>query len=106
MEAAVMSGTRRKPGQLGPYVEGYRARLLALGYTPASVRSQLRAMGQLGRWLAVEGLETSQLSEARLEAFLADRPSGGRRPAPGKRSFRDRKSTRLNSSHLGISYAV
>jgi site-specific recombinase XerD len=45
-------------------------------------------MGQLGRWLAVEGLETSQLSEARVEAFLADRPSGGRRPAPGKRSFR------------------
>src|SRR5947199_8151716 len=25
---------------------------------------------------------------------------------PGKRIYRDRKSTRLNSSHLGISYAV
>src|SRR5262245_64831270 len=26
--------------------------------------------------------------------------------SPGERSSRDRKSTRLNSSHLGISYAV
>src|SRR5258705_3418751 len=29
------------------------------------------------------------------------------RPVPGRRNaWRDRKSTRLNSSHLGISYAV
>src|SRR5437899_6110852 len=34
---------------------------------------------------------------------LADRLAGLARHAP---SFRDRKSTRLNSSHLGISYAV
>ena len=87
MEAALMSGTRRKPGPLGPYVEGYRARLLGLGYTPASVRSQLKTMGQLGRWLALEGLEVSRLDEVRLEAFLAGRPVRGR-PAPGKRSFR------------------
>src|ERR1035438_10601460 len=31
------------------------------------------------------------------------RPGASRAPAPGSR---DRKSTRLNSSHLGISYAV
>jgi hypothetical protein len=29
-----MSGTRRNPGPLGPYVDGYRARLLELGYAP------------------------------------------------------------------------
>src|SRR5207302_10779795 len=31
---------------------------------------------------------------------------GGRRPAPAGRGARDRKSTRLNSSHVKISYAV
>src|SRR5437899_4463665 len=31
---------------------------------------------------------------------------GGRRPRCPTRGARDRKSTRLNSSHLGISYAV
>jgi len=66
-----MSGTRRKPGPLGPYLDGYRSKQLALGYTPASVSSQLKALGRLGRWLAAEGLEVSQLSEARVEAFLA-----------------------------------
>src|SRR5437899_4425627 len=34
-----------------------------------------------------------------------DRPRGGARARPTGRR-RDRKSTRLNSSHLGISYAV
>src|ERR1035438_5382407 len=38
------------------------------------------------------------------EAIPADKFNW--RPAPDVRSFADRKSTRLNSSHLGISYAV
>ena len=46
-----MSGTRRKPGCLGPFVEGYRVRLLELGYTPGTVRGMLKVLGQLGRWM-------------------------------------------------------
>src|SRR5262245_64352599 len=34
------------------------------------------------------------------------RPPADGAPRPRKRPGRDRKSTRLNSSHLGISYAV
>jgi hypothetical protein len=44
-----MSGSRRRPGRLGPYVDGYRARLLELGYEPASVTRSLGALGHLGR---------------------------------------------------------
>src|SRR3712207_7769544 len=33
-------------------------------------------------------------------------PEGGRRTAPTRLARRDRKSTRLNSSHANISYAV
>jgi hypothetical protein len=36
-----MAGTRRKPGRMGPYIEGFRARLMELGYTPASVHHVL-----------------------------------------------------------------
>src|SRR6266566_372589 len=50
-----MPGTRRKPGKLGPYVEDFRSRLLALGYTTESTRSHLKAIGHLGRWLTAEG---------------------------------------------------
>ncbi len=36
-----MSGSRRKPGPLGPFVEGYRAWLLGRGY---SQQSQVRPL--------------------------------------------------------------
>ena len=43
-----MSGTRRKPGQLGPQVEGYRAWLAHRGYTSQTVRNMLKDLGQVG----------------------------------------------------------
>lgn len=68
-----MSGTRRKPGVLGPQVEGYRAWLVARGYTPSTVRNMLKELGQVGRWLTVEEVEAAQLDEQRITAFIAAR---------------------------------
>lgn len=82
-----MSGTRRKAGRLGPYADGYRSRLLSLGYTPDSARNKLKAMGQLGRWMCTEGLDVSQLCATELEAFLATRRAEGCQEKLGKRSF-------------------
>ena len=77
-----MSGTRRKPGRLGPFVEGYRVRLLELGYTPQTVRLMLKELGRLGRWMEAEGIEVGRLDTASVEALLAARRAGGeRRPA-------------------------
>lgn len=67
-----MSGSRRKPGPLGPFVDRYRARLLELGYSPLSVRHSLTALGHLGRWMDREELKVEQLNDDVLEAFLAD----------------------------------
>jgi hypothetical protein len=66
-----MSGTRRKPGPLGPFVEGYRARLLELGYSPASVTRSLGALGHLGRWMEREGVDCDRLDVGVVKAFLA-----------------------------------
>jgi site-specific recombinase XerD len=77
-----MSGTRRQDGLLGPLVEGYRVRLLELGYTPGTVRGMLKVMGQLGRWMAGEGVEPGRLDIAAVEAFLAARRVGGDRRVP------------------------
>jgi len=82
-----MSGTRRKPGRLGPFVEGYRVRLLELGYTPGTVRGMLKVLGQLGRWMASEGLEPGQVDAAAIEAFLAARRAGGDRHVPTVRAL-------------------
>src|SRR5689334_23752811 len=40
------------------------------------------------------------------DAYWRSRPAGSRRSAAASRQSEDRKSTRLNSSHSSISYAV
>ena len=60
-----MSGTRRKPGRLGPFVEGYSVWLLEAGYTPQTVRGMLRVLGQLGRWMASEGVGVGESTALR-----------------------------------------
>jgi site-specific recombinase XerD len=82
-----MSGTRRKPGKLGPFVEGYRSRLAALGYPPCSARNKLKELGQLGRWMADQEIEAAQLNAGRIEEFLVFRRAAGCRRVPCVRSF-------------------
>ena len=66
-----MSGTRMKPGRLGAYVEGYRARLLERGYSPLSVTRSLTALGHLGRWMDREDVDVDRLDGNVVRAFLA-----------------------------------
>jgi integrase/recombinase XerD len=82
-----MSGTRRKPGRLGPCVEGYRSRLQTLGYRPSSARNKLKELGQLGRWMAGQEMEAAQLSGTRVEEFLAARRAAGCGRVPHGRCF-------------------
>ena len=49
-----MSGTRRKPGRIGPHVEGFKQWLLASGYTPNTVVQRRGAAGRLGRGMESE----------------------------------------------------
>jgi site-specific recombinase XerD len=74
-----MSGTRRKPGRLGPFVEGYRVRLVELGYTPGTVRGMLKVLGQLGRWMDEKGVGLGELDMAAVEVFRTARRAGGDR---------------------------
>lgn len=83
----VMSGTRRKPGRLGPYVDGYRLYLLGLGYTRETVRGQLKVRGQLGRWMAARGVSPAGLSSGHMDAFLADRRADEYRQVPYRRGL-------------------
>jgi site-specific recombinase XerD len=82
-----MGSTRRKAGQLGSHVEGYRTWLIQRGYTPGTVRNMLAVLGQVGVWLSGAGLAASQFDEERVSAFLADRRAAGRRHIPGPRAM-------------------
>jgi site-specific recombinase XerD len=82
-----MGSTRRKPGQLGLQVEGYRAWLAQQGYTPQTVRNMLADLGRVGRWMSGEGLAAAQLDEAAMAGFLAAWQAAGHRRALGPRAM-------------------
>lgn len=83
-----MSGTRRKPGRMGPYVEGFAARLRDLGYTPGTIGNELKLVGQLGRWLEREDLGVTELSEGSAEVFVESLRVRRRRRPVSVRSLR------------------
>jgi site-specific recombinase XerD len=82
-----MAGTRRKPGALGPHVDGYRSFLLAWGYTPETVRAQLKVVGQLGRWMTARTLTPADLNVAVIDRFLVDRRADHFRQVPHRRGL-------------------
>lgn len=82
-----MSGTRRKPGRMGPFIDGFEAWLLELGYTPETVRNALKVVGQLGRWMGRADLDASQLDEALIAEFVSARQADEHRRAPSVRSL-------------------
>jgi site-specific recombinase XerD len=82
-----MAGTRGKPGLLGPHYEGYREWLLELGYSPGAVRNMLKELGQVGCWMASEGLDTVGLDEARVGEFRTFRREAGYRRVMGPRAM-------------------
>src|SRR5262245_26900875 len=82
-----MSGTRRKPGRLGPFVEGYRAWLSAREFRPGPARNMLKELGVLGRWMTERGVEPGQLDAVGIEAFLVARRAGGQRRVPSLRAM-------------------
>ena len=83
-----MSGTRRKAELLTPFVAGYRAKLLALGYTPETARGLLKVLGQLGRWMADNEVAVSQLDWATIDRFLAYRRADSFRQSPHRHGLR------------------
>jgi len=72
-----MTGTRRKPGRLGPFVDGYRSWLVGLGYAPGSVTRVLTGLGHLGRWMECQDIVPGQLSRGRIEEFVQVWRAGG-----------------------------
>src|SRR5665647_1452938 len=70
-------GVVRVGGPLGAYAEGFGGQLAAVGYSPWSAANQLRLMAHLSRWLAGQCLNSQDLDEARVEAYLDSRRAAG-----------------------------
>lgn len=63
---------RRKPGALGPHVEGFQSYLESRGYTAGTVRGQMKVLGHLGRWMEARGVSPADLTVALIDAFLVE----------------------------------
>lgn len=66
-----LAGSQLEPGSLGLHVDGYRAWLQALGYTPSMVKVKLTELCHLGRWMASEEIDVERLGSEAIGAFLA-----------------------------------
>lgn len=67
-----MAISRRKPGALASHVEGFQSYLLELGYSPGTVRGQMKVLGRLGRWMEARGLSPADLTMCAVDAFVVE----------------------------------
>ena len=77
----------RVPGPLGPFASAFRKALPAAGYTPLSAVNQLRLMAHLSRWLDARGLSAPDLTDERVEQYLAQRRTAGYSGLIGRRAM-------------------
>jgi site-specific recombinase XerD len=82
-----MSGTRRKPGRIGPFVSGFQSSLSEQGYSALAVRNMLKDVGAVGRWMQERDLQPGQLTPAAIAEFRVDCLARGRRKIPSVKSF-------------------
>jgi integrase/recombinase XerD len=66
-------------GPLAAFAAGFAGELARQGYTPHSVRFQMRLMAHLSRWLMGEGLDVGDLRTTEVERFLCARRAAGHR---------------------------
>jgi hypothetical protein len=78
-----MTGRRRKPGRMGPFIEGYRGWLAGRGYTPGTIVNMLAMAGGLGRWMDARGVAPGDLDLAVITEFADALRAAGMRCVPG-----------------------
>jgi site-specific recombinase XerD len=82
-----MTGRRRKPGRMGPFIEGYRDWLARRGYTPATVIQMLAMAGGLGRWMDTHDVAAVELDQEAVIEFREAMRAAGMRWLPGLRGL-------------------
>jgi len=82
-----MTGRPRKPGAMGPFIEGYRAWLTKSGYSPGTVIHLLAMAGALGRWMNSRDIAVGDLNRAMIAEFRSARRASGMRWVPGARGL-------------------
>lgn len=91
---------RLRASLLGPHLDSFAARVEQLGYARSTVRTQLRLLVDLGRWLARHALGVRDLGTSVTDRFLS-RPGHRRRVGRG-----DGETLRLLLDHLRAEHVI
>jgi site-specific recombinase XerC len=78
-----MTGRRRKPGRMGPFIEGYRVWLAERGYAPGTIVGMVAVAGGLGRWVDARDIALGVLDRAAVREFRDALRAAGMRRVPG-----------------------
>jgi len=62
--------TNQELGVIGAYVESFAAHLTTCGYTPGTIRSQLKLLGRFNEWLIRRRSDIHQLNDELVATFL------------------------------------
>lgn len=74
----------RVTGPLARHADGVRAELARLDYARGTAENHIRLMARLSQWMAGEGVDPSELSQDRVEQFLAALRAQWKRPPTGR----------------------
>lgn len=87
----VFPSTRRRiyAGPLGPYIDEFTDRLQQRGYSKNSIRTKIRVVASLSRWLGNHDLGPANVDADRLKRFLAYRKRAGCYVADDAPALRD-----------------
>src|SRR3712207_6735084 len=105
MPSSVLMIRRPPRSTLFPYTTLFRAVRQDPSSEPRKARSQVTAAA-VSLWSTGASRSRTRPSSARHSMATAPWPQAGGKLSSGRKAVIDRKSTRLNSSHANISYAV
>ena len=77
-----MTGRRRKPGRMGPFIEGCGSWLAGRGYTPGTTVNVLAMAGGLGRWMDGRGIAPCDLDPAMTSDYAMHSRAAGMQYVP------------------------
>lgn len=77
-------GKVRVVGPLAVHVDGFRLELSRLGYALGTAENHVRVMAHLSQWMTDEGVGVNELSQVRVDQFIAVLRAQWKRPPTGR----------------------
>ncbi len=84
-----VAARRLRASPFGPWLDSFTVRLVGLGYTPWSCRSNVVLAADFGRWTAARKIPTSALNEAVVDAYVKQRKTQRERRRSAASHFLD-----------------